>query len=1836
MVDLVVSIRIHPSFNFRNREVFCCQKTNMSASSKFERPELRVLNVWEDHITIRIVEGPLGLAGRPDSWQVVSVCDVGGASSSSGSLSSSAPSCRTIVVSRSSPTVDVELSDFPRHAQSVRLTVRGVGVGQSGQSIVSDPVSVEQALLPKLSLSQPYVYHDHVTVLFSFPGWPCPPGSRVASRFELEVGRTKDGPWAQVPLDVPSHPTDSHRDGAATTAPSSCSHLSGHARLTFTGDSNPLSKLTNFNSRGDHSSDDAAQAVSKQYFVRVRCFSSVFSRWSDWSDLQDVYIQPYFGARVCSVMTSTLHLKYGYGREVIYRGIDTEDGAQKKSKKPPQRRIELDADDLNAKDNDGDDDQDGEGGLEVDDLNESMAELQPDFLLPISDIEILTWPAVRESYSSREELEAAKRRAAREIKSICITCNIHEPVPAVASTFIDTLVPNTMYNLNLRWRYLTGSGAGSGWHQRLLRFMTRPLPKITAIPALSSTLFEATWAGGLCDMKVQKNDLSLYTAYQPDSTSTLAQQLVKQMSGPPSSSSPTGDSSWRPALEEHMLQYAFVLPVDSVAYPNPTHFNVTIQAQAPSTVSAGTSDETSSSSSSQSSRTVKVPFEKDLREHGCQLEGLKPATAYSLSVCFVVPDDHKAKTKKSDAHMHEESSHRKSRLVELVSDRSDVIVVTTCATVHLAVEQRGTSSLWISYQTPRPPAILLVQEASNSHLYQHQSSSLTLVPADQYLASRRIRMIEPVAIVIGVERLASASPPSPGGQKNIPPTVTVPFSLRDQPSRPLTSGAVSPQSRFSDEGDLMWGADALQQVPSVFLSQQPSLAISLSHGNNKGMFSGLADDALSNTAETDSTASAPSSPTTSAVWTSEPSSKPTPGLSSHSPLTSLSDQQKKIFTFEPFGVASFDQLMPDTNYRVSVNAKDSEGRWSGRSSIVTSTLDGATVCVDSFYHQAAAVASQSNSPHAMSSTPAINAQFHLKQQLLPVARPGGSFVPGAVPSAAIPVEYEVVIAGRREKALEVIATTKPGAATNISLEARIESLGFRDAVIEWEGVSPSVGLDRNGPSLSSTTLDSQQSTARTFNEEVALREYRMHVEWEFIVDPETITTTDAPGGNTVDPASPLTLRRLVSNAGQSPLASNGSFSSPGSPMGSPMRRASMRRRTSFSLNQGGRRSTTTILAASESLTAEKRFKDLYFRAATRRTRLDNLDRDKVYIVSVSVFDPVLNRWSKYSKPLTVTTASLLRLRMLSVLPRGIVLEWRKDETASEQLLIRKAKSLAPTVVEKYEITATRVPRPTTMATSQAAQGNSNAITGFSGLVKNVSFSSSSPVHAALDSTLGPVPSGSHHGAAGEGSPAASGVFFVETAPSPSSLLIGQETVLPPATTFAFKNLEYGVVSLTVRPTYAYNSKGPDSPPLLMRIVPVTLEVVSLHERSILLRIAHMPITKCERKPGRGRIMLTLLQHEEDVKQPSGASPNSVTAPSEAVAVGRRRSHQQYSSPKKELEMSRHAEVSLDIDSYEFRCLPPGTSFSATAFAVAELCECTCCPEPTLIASSSKLATQTAPSAVQCSTLMNIAPVVLRVGETSVEVMFERNCRGSSAEKYTVTVWDLKYQQRLDATATPARSLVTPTMTKIVRGLLPGCDYEVSVRPATEPLEDFHRRQAIAVPFSTAGPLVLSLHLGDEAELNGGGRAIHVGRTIRSGGISLSEAALSAPVQVRVEQQPKMPPRVGLAGIRSFASASGGSSLGAKKNDASQHRQRESSIVPDTSLSSASAAVAPAASPHPSLFSGVFNFSSLTEAGVKVSLPATVTAGSTLIVSARQMTEEKLWGEWETAAFKIEG
>jgi hypothetical protein len=1729
-------------------------------AQKFERPTVSAVGIWEDRVTLRIAEGPISLAGRPASWQVVvTTCPPG-------------PS-RTIVVDRSAPSMDVEVADLLPHAQ-IRASIRGVGVSTGGKTLISDPAVVDLALLPRLHVAQPYLYHDHASVHFSFPGWPCPAEARVASAFELRFGRTRSGPWAHAALNVASGGDASPAHHQRYIAAASCSHLSGFARVTFDGDSNPLAQLYAFaNTR--NTAAGVSTIVSRRYYVQVRCYSSSFACWSSWSDLQDIYLQPQIAARAASVMTSTMELQFGYSLQLTQPKVLTEDGASSASSSTTT----------------------AEAAAEVD---TAMGDDGDDFLLPVSDIEVLTWPAVREVYPSKADEEAAMTFAKSHFKSHKVACSAQDPIKPLTAVTIHSLLPGTMYNLKLRWRYLVGSGAGSGWHQRLIRFATRALPRLTRIPQVSTTGFEAAWKGGLCEMDVQRDDLSLYTAVDPSASSGAED---------------------RPALEEYMANYSYVLPSDLLAYPNPSHFILTVSA-GPSTGGP---------------RCIAVPFDRSLLEHLCSVEGLSPAIAYSVSVRFVLKKVHElsSSSKSFDDHHHVTALHRSPSskkksssvdgdgriVVETESDESDTVVVTTCAAIHLAVEQRGTAALWISYQAPKPPPVFVV--AAFSDRKQLSASSLPtslgclrslgavantepppclLVPAGEYFAAggtletnnptkHMVRIVEPVTVVIGIEKIAE----------------------------PDASKCSSPGWSFPDDGDETWGMDMTHDTTSpaspllsstVAFSGAPAALAKSTSGSTVGTpllrarspdGDGRAGKWLKSPSCPASTADAPPSfgwlSGAEVVSNGAESPKSTldelnPGaavfvsMPSSPQRSDSASAQKKVFAFESFGVASFTNLTPDTTYRVSVNSKDSQGRWSGRHSIVSSTLDGATVLVDSFLKKKAS--QQVTTTTADAPTPEINAEFHMTQQALPLVKGSSTSL------AAQPIEYDVVIVGRRAKELEVRATTRPGAATNISLNARIESLGFSDAVIEWEGISAHDGNETAGVVSEAErrlqTADYQEGLRR-FNDQVTIREYRMHIGWEYIVDPSNNNNNNNNNNNsTGGPASPsrggsppggkrggwaiapsaVSAGGLIADDHHGPLSPSGSASFAGSPLA---RRASLRRRNSFTLSDvvGGRRRATSVIAASETLTAERRFKDIYFRAATRRTRIDNLDRDKVYTVTISVFDPLMNRWSRFSKPLVVTTAAIMKLRMMSVVPTGIFLEWRKDETASEQLLLRHTKSLAPTIVQDYEVTATRVSR---------GQRATPAL-------------SASP-SAAMDSGLAEAVSIS----ACWGDLAASMTFD-----EPLSQVISKELVKPPATTYAFHSVETGVVSLTVRPTYAYGSRGPESPPLLVRIVPVLLEVVSLHERSILLRIASLPVTACERSKARqGRVMLSLTELHPDLG--SGADTQHVlrnqptAAQQQPTQLSRNRYHDRAGTPS----TTRYAEVSLDSEYFEFKSLPPGTMFAASAFAATELIECQCCPEPPV----SRGPKGNIPS-VTCSTLLNITPVILHVGESTVEVEFHRNCRESTAEKYTITVWDVRYQQRLDSFATPARSLETASMTKIVRGLMPGCAYELSVRPATEPPETFSDRHATCVPFTTAGPLSIAL---DASTLrvyrNVESTAAPAGSAAGGDHPRLSDALLAAPVQLRIEQQPKVPPRVGLAGLRGISSSCARTTT--------------------TSPGENSDAV--------TLFSGHYAFPSLTAAGRQVLLPDTIPTGSTIVVWARQRTEDKLWGAWEKTTFKL--
>jgi hypothetical protein len=193
---------------------------------------------------------------------------------------------------------------------------------------------------------------------------------------------------------------------------------------------------------------------------------------------------------------------------------------------------------------------------------------------------------------------------------------------------------------------------------------------------------------------------------------------------------------------------------------------------------------------------------------------------------------------------------------------------------------------------------------------------------------------------------------------------------------------------------------------------------------------------------------------------------------------------------------------------------------------------------------------------------------------------------------------------------------------------------------------------------------------------------------------------------------------------------------------------------------------------------------------------------------------------------------------------------------------------------------------------------------------------------------------------------------------------------------------------------------------------------------------------------------------------------------------------------------------------------------------------------------------------------------------------------------------------------------------------------------------------------------------------GDGRALPASREQKKTP-GVSQALLFSPLQVRVEQQPKVPPRVGLAGVRGISGAH--HSLLIKSpdravvvpistNNNKNERNGSSHLLPDSNSITVSSsntcnhhrtAVAEPSpmkcgdavqhvSPPPTpgecgvqeqedckLYSRSYTFPSLTAEGRQIELPSSaVPPGSTVIVWARQRQEDKTWGEWEKAAFKI--
>eukprot|EP00759_Apiculatamorpha_spiralis_P001934 PhF_6_TR10626/c0_g1_i1/m.17210 len=299
-----------------------------------------------------------------------------------------------------------------------------------------------------------------------------------------------------------------------------------------------------------------------------------------------------------------------------------------------------------------------------------------------------------------------------------------------------------------------------------------------------------------------------------------------------------------------------------------------------------------------------------------------------------------------------------------------------------------------------------------------------------------------------------------------------------------------------------------------------------------------------------------------------------------------------------YGQVSIDNLTPNTSYRISLNTQDDEGTWSGRFSIVVSTLreDLAT------------------ERHDADALPYIDEGYHLKEQDLPEWNDG---------VASCKMMYQVHMGENRVKELRVISSGKKSHVGLVALQLDLDQVGEDYAMLSWRVHDVEESVHSPAAFMSSTS---------------------------YAVDSSLNISTASAGR--MRPSTGMSSRSREFNS---------SFQQTNTSMSRPSTSSLHRPKTAQVLNRDSSITEYKLkVCRVEEWGKSSLLCEIYFRSASRSTRLQGLKSGLNYSIAICRFDPEVQQWvPSWSNQVLVCPARHLVLNIAGMSYRGVLIEWRR-------------------------------------------------------------------------------------------------------------------------------------------------------------------------------------------------------------------------------------------------------------------------------------------------------------------------------------------------------------------------------------------------------------------------------------------------------------------------------------------------------------------------------------------------------------------------------------------------
>lgn len=481
------------------------------------------------------------------------------------------------------------------------------------------------------------------------------------------------------------------------------------------------------------------------------------------------------------------------------------------------------------------------------------------------------------------------------------------------------------------------------------------------------------------------------------------------------------------------------------------------------------------------------------------------------------------------------------------------------------------------------------------------------------------------------------------------------------------------------------------------------------------------------------------------------------------------------------GMVKFTGLHPATQYRVSHNVVDDEGRWDGRRSVCVETLGTDVVCTESVL----VVGGSSESLDRELSGPRIDGAVYLKHREMFAV--GCSGPPARLTQPARSADSGRVAPLRSAlSAVRGCVTTDAPATVRIGrvgLALDVESLGPDHCVLQWRAFAASappglgIGIEDDG--------DISGRPAPTLT--VALRgDDPPPRGTPHDLSQESVVPSTSPTVPTSDSGLTEYLLRLI----HAPIfdAARGAEAN------------------------GGR--------ADSDFSAGEETQELYFRSTTRRTRLVGLRADRLYKVAICEFSRGLQQWTPWSLEATFAPIAALQLVVRRVTGAGVVLGWQRRAartTATGDVVDVFVPGLQGVLNGATAADATR------LRSKRGDETDDNQGDGGDERSSPPSRECATPASAQS-----------------EAPPTVVRTYEFRVADAVTGVLRCEETLRAPLHEYCIRDVRRGTVSVSMRPCYAYGAWGPWTTPIHVAVEPLpNLRVETVGTR--ILRVTWSPL-----------------------------------------------------------------------------------------------------------------------------------------------------------------------------------------------------------------------------------------------------------------------------------------------------------------------------------------------------------------------------------------------------------